>query len=74
MTKETLYWMSLSSLITSHIFFSLNFDEHTGRYFGRLPESAGYIIPWRYVIIIVLYLLNYIQEEKIRKEKERKGL
>lgn len=68
MTRETLIWMLLSSWITAHIFFVLNDDGKT--YFGTLPQWTGGIILYGYFGIMLLYGLNYIREEKLKKQQE----
>ncbi|MET3499466.1 hypothetical protein ABIC45_001057 [Mucilaginibacter rubeus] len=71
MTKMTPVWMLLSAVITSHIFFAMNFDEKSKLYFGKLPEWTVYSIPLGYAIVIVWGAIEQLNEEK--KDKINKA-
>jgi hypothetical protein len=70
MTKMTLVWMLLSAVITSHIFFALNFDEKSHKYFGNLPEWAVYSIPIGYVAVVIWGGIEQISAEKENETKK----
>lgn len=67
----TVVWMFLSALITSQIFFMLNFDERKRLYFDRLPEWVGYFIPIGYAIFVIWAGLVQLEIEKEARFEEK---